>query len=226
MEHEDIDTQFVPISEDSSLFNCSCLCEDSLKVGNPQTLLSLICPVHLELQPQSQMCIKCGQTVCSECLLQMQNSCVNRCDQPSFIKLPPLHRNTMREMKFTCPLDTRGCQTLVDVDNLNVHAKECAFVRVQCKNQDCKLILHRGDAQALQTHANQELIKQLRLEIDSIRQERDQQAEKLAQSEKLCMEQQTKLTEYEKLLKSYMQKEIQNYQANLEKQQKKNQQKE
>ena len=54
-------------------------------------------------------------------------------------------RNLLAELKIRCQFFDRGCETFVELGNLESHVADCGFAPAVCSNEGCQLEVNKQD---------------------------------------------------------------------------------
>ena len=105
-----------------------------------EQLLCYICEGGLKAEKHNwYRCIQ-GHMVCQDCIKEKKNC---SCKKP-FV---PEHCNVIKallsanKMQFKCENHTRGCQKLLDKENMTFHHAECLYRIVQCPRIPCRSLV-------------------------------------------------------------------------------------
>ncbi|XP_051518179.1 E3 ubiquitin-protein ligase PDZRN3-B [Myxocyprinus asiaticus] len=92
----------------------------------------------------------CGHVFCAACVLQWltkANNCPVRCQKISTKELNhvlPL-KNLILKLDIKCDHSERGCNRVMKLQHLPVHAETCDFSPVRCRNKGCDTVLSLKD---------------------------------------------------------------------------------
>ena len=98
------------------------------------------------------MCRRNQHYFCHGCITEhlRRNShtcptCADELTVETLAEVPRIVKTYLNERKIRCDYEDRGCQELVQLQNLNRHVAECGFSPVVCGNQGCNQTISKRD---------------------------------------------------------------------------------
>ena len=123
-----------------------------LQTQSDEIVRKLLCTLCKNVLMDPQECTGCEANCCANCFDDWSSKTPHRCpngcisfeykDANSFLKM------WLKQLKIKCENTEFGCSEVCEYDKLKEHQAECSFVRVQCKNQGCPVVLPAEDAAA------------------------------------------------------------------------------
>ena len=121
------DEQFeTSVSDNLHCGICSCVLKDPVMCKNEHCFCRGCITKHLE---NSQTCPSCNQDLTLE----------------SLAVAPRIVRNLLSELRIRCDHHERGCQEIVQLENLASHVAVCGKAPVVCTNEECSSEINKED---------------------------------------------------------------------------------
>jgi len=103
-----------------------------------KTIKHLMCSICLNLLLNPVSCSKCQTNFCESCIdawikakRSATENCVNRCDF-SKATTPPIIKGLLSDLQVSCVLKGKGCQEVLNYDELIKHEEECLYQNRAC----------------------------------------------------------------------------------------------
>ena len=110
------------------------------------------CLICFNVLKDPVMCRRNQHYFCRGCITEhlRRNShtcptCADELTVKTLTNVPRIVTDYLNDQKICCDYETRGCQQLVKLQNLNRHVAECRFGPVVCGNEGCGLTINKRD---------------------------------------------------------------------------------
>ena len=110
------------------------------------------CLICFNVLKDPVMCRRNQHYFCRGCITEhlLRNShtcptCADELTVKTLTNVPRIVTDYLNDQKICCDYETRGCQQLVKLQNLNRHVAECRFGPVVCGNEGCGLTINKRD---------------------------------------------------------------------------------
>ena len=110
------------------------------------------CLICFNVLKDPVMCRRNQHYFCRGCITEhlRRNShtcptCADELTVDTLANVPRIVTDYLDERKIRCDYEDRGCQELVQLQNLNRHVAECGFAPVACGNQGCAQTISKRD---------------------------------------------------------------------------------
>lgn len=109
-----------------------------------------LCAICQEVLEDPKETLTCQHAFCHGCITQWmceRSSCPTcRCplSYNDIVSLHRIWREKLNKLRVRCHNFRIGCEAVVQLENLDRHFQECAYIRVACPHSPCSLIVQRA----------------------------------------------------------------------------------
>ena len=111
----------------------------------------LHCSICYNVLKEPVMCRNNEHLFCRDCITEHLNTNSHTCPECNEdLTVETLRRtrvvsNILSGLKIKCDYSHRGCQEYIRLEELDSHVENCGFAPVKCSNEECELIVNKGE---------------------------------------------------------------------------------
>ena len=113
---------------------------------------NFICCICLCVLKDPMQCENNEHYFCSGCIKQHLEktsrtcpSCQDKLTVETLRKVPRVVVDLISRYKISCDHQTRGCDAVLELKQLQAHVKDCDFMPVSCSNEGCDEVVSKRD---------------------------------------------------------------------------------